>query len=234
MIKTFLLIIVLATCIYSHAQFTVNSYGRVFVGSSGNTYSPLTVKGNGTGNSLTLSNSQHPLYIFNTTQSDFTSRYGIYLINKADTTNNYGIYLSSSGTGGVALSYGIRSVGGKSTTLSCGVMGGLSGNGITCGAGIIGSSSTAVSITDQQYSGKYAGFFQGDVRVTGTLYANVLTPTASSGAMNNSDEISVQVVSSSTDMLDESVSNKLSQVPLLKINNVADNKSSLSNETGED
>ena len=229
--RAFLLLFVFTLSLYSQAQLEVNSNGRVGIGTSGNTYNPLSVKGDGTGNALTLSKSQYPLYIFNTSQSNITTRYGIYLINRIDTINTYGIHLSNIGTGSATLSYGIRSVGGKSTTLSCGVMGGLSGSGITCGAGIIGSSSTAVSITDQQYSGKYAGFFQGDVRVTGTLYANVLTPTASSGAMNNSDEISVQVVSSSTDMIDESVSNKLSQVPLLRINNATDNRLSVSNET---
>jgi len=228
--KIFLQIIVFSSFLSSQAQLEVSQNGGVSLGINNNSTLSLFVHGRSDNlYGMAISGSSNQIWVRNR-GSNSGIRRGVHIDNKTDSTKTYGIWINPSGNG-TGNNYGIKSIGGNSSSLSCGVMGGLNGDGITCGAGIIGSSSSNLSITSQQYTGKYAGFFQGDVRVTGTLYGNILTPTTSSGSMNNSDEFSVQIVSSSTDMTDEGVSNKLKQIPLLKINNISNNRSSRSNET---
>ena len=70
--------------------------------------------------------------------------------------------------------------------------------------------------TNTTYNGVYAGFFDGDVRVTGTLYGTLLTPSSSSSIISsltnggNSEE-------SRTELVEQSVSERLSNVQLLQI-----------------
>ena len=230
--KTFVLLFVSAMCLSNSikAQLKVGTNGCVGIGSSENPNYPLKVKGNHLFCSFYLSGSHRPLYIYNRSDSASSYRVGIEIMNKVDNLNNYGIKVNAATESGTGTSIGVKSLSGKSTTMSCGVMGGLNGTGITCGAGIIGSSSSQFSITEQQYVGRYAGFFQGDVRVTGTLYSNVLTPSLLSGLTNISEEFSMNVVSSSTDPTDESVSNKFRHIPLLRVTKVSGNSASRSNE----
>ena len=85
-------------------------------------------------------------------------------------------------------------------------------------AGIYGSSSA-----DEQFdfSGVYAGYFNGDARVTGTLYGTLLTPSASNSNGNYGEGTTVSVVN--TDATDESkssdenISDKLRHVQLLQL-----------------
>jgi len=80
---------------------------------------------------------------------------------------------------------------------------------------IYGSSSMGTNTT---YNGVYAGFFDGDVRVTGTLYGTLLTPSSSSSTISsltngsNSDD-------NRTELVEQSVSERLSNVQLLQIMN---------------
>jgi uncharacterized small protein (DUF1192 family) len=72
--------------------------------------------------------------------------------------------------------------------------------------------------TNTTYNGVYAGFFDGDVRVTGTLYGTLLTPSSSSSTIfsltngSNSDD-------NRTELVEQSVSERLSNVQLLQIIN---------------
>lgn len=77
------------------------------------------------------------------------------------------------------------------------------------GIGVYGASSLTYVIS---YSGAYAGYFNGDVRVTGTLYGTLLTPSAST----SSGDMVVQVFDANRQSAEESVSEKLQQVPLLQ------------------
>ena len=77
------------------------------------------------------------------------------------------------------------------------------------GIGVYGASSLTYIIS---YSGAYAGYFNGDVRVTGTLYGTLLTPSAST----SSGDMVVQVFDANRQSAEESVSERLQQVPLLQ------------------
>lgn len=74
---------------------------------------------------------------------------------------------------------GIKALTGMSNSTNFGLCGVIPpiANGSIRQSAIFGSSSYAA---EMQYAGTYAGYFHGDVRVVGALYANVLTPTASS------------------------------------------------------
>ena len=83
------------------------------------------------------------------------------------------------------------------------------------GAGIYGSSTTFYNMT----AGTYAGYFNGNVRVTGSLQGTLLTPsgtssTSSSAAMLRETPMRAFSVNGSED---ESVSDKLQQVQLLQL-----------------
>lgn len=200
-----------------NAQLKINSDGDASIGATSPTIYQLKLIGSDDDlYTLYMSGGMNQIYVANDGPTDLSERIGISISNTVDNITTYGlkIYPYGSGTGA---NYGIKSYGGNSSYLSCGVMGCLTGNNITCGSGIIGTSSGSTSSLTNQYSGRYAGFFQGDVRVTGTLYGTLLTPTQSSANHENSGNSSIQVVSRNSDMSDEGVSDKLRQVQLLSI-----------------
>lgn len=84
------------------------------------------------------------------------------------------------------------------------------------GAGIYGSC-TDFMVSWQNYPGTYAGFFQGDVRVTGSLYGTLLTPSSNSSSNSNASQESVVRAFSANSTGEESVSDKLQQVQLLQM-----------------
>ena len=127
--------------------------------------------------------------------------------------SNTGIYTYPSINYSYGEAYGIRSIAGNSATYNCGVFGGVV-TGCTDGqittpkyAGIFGSSTSSAIF---EYTGYYAGYFRGDVRVVnGTLYAYVSTPASSPNGGN--------VIAMPHDpSTEESVSNKLCEVQLLQ------------------
>ena len=126
---------------------------------------------------------------------------------------------------------GMKAVGGSAQSFSSGVVGGLNGSNVQFGAGIFGSANSTISVPSN-HAGKYAGYFKGDVRVTGTLYANVLTPSASSSSPDSQNDASstIQVVSRDVDEEGASVSDKLRQVQLLRIQNIE--RTSSANDSG--
>ena len=200
------------------AQVYVNTNGNVGIRTSANDSYSLSVNSKNRTFGIYLTGvNQTNMGLFNKVDSTLTSNRGVkinnYLMNGVTTT---GLEVGSSGSSNSTF-YGVKSYGGNTTGLSLGVAGGLNGEDITNGSGIYGSSTATVTIPSQ-YSGKYAGYFRGNVRVTGTLYANVLTPSASSSPTGGSGSQSIQVVSQDADASGESVSDKLSQVQVLRIN----------------
>ena len=76
--------------------------------------------------------------------------------------------------------------------------------------GVYGSCSPTYAVT---YPGIYAGYFYGDVRVTGTLYGTLLTPSTSTSS--NDDIVQVFYLDRQSDN-EEMFSEKLQQIPLLQ------------------
>jgi len=223
--KTLIIVTLLSIFLFAKAQIKVDTLGNVLIGSTGVTPYQLQVSGNNKQYSLLLAGGQNQLCLQNSGQNSNVRR-GIYILNIGDSVDTYGINIMTSSSFHTGKSYGIKSLGSRSRTLSCGVMGGLYGHYAPSSAGIIGSSSMTTQITQSQYSGIYAGFFDGDVRVTGALYANVLTPTQSSINQSNSSERSVLAVNGETDPSNEGVSCKLRKVQLLMIRNYIEHLSS--------
>lgn len=136
--------------------------------------------------------------------------------------SNYGTYsgsqdyainvFPSGGVGGVLTkAYGIHCYSGVTQGEGYAVCGKvLSAYTPYASSGIYGSSTTVDNYT---YSGIYAGYFNGDVRVTGTLYGALLTPSLNSGNTSESGGLSERSI---TDVYEESVSDKLQQVQLLQ------------------
>ena len=206
-------------CSSMSAQVYVSTNGNVGVRTSANDSYSLSVNSKNRTFGLYLTGvNQTNMGIFNQVDSTVTTNRGIkinnYLMNGATTS---GLEVGSSGSSNSPY-YGVKAYGGNTTDLSIGVMGGLYGDDIVNGAGIYGSSTATVNILPK-YAGKYAGYFRGDVRVTGTLFANVLTPSTSPGPNGGSGSQTIQVMSQDTDAAGESVSDKLSQVQVLRIGN---------------
>lgn len=161
-------------------QLKVTSAGHVGI-SSDLTESLLSVGGNGN-NSFTAQFSpvtnRKAVCIYNVS---YTTQYpvALYIDNAIQNTDKtiVGMRVHSAPINGLTSGayYGITSHGGGSYYRNIGIMGGLEGASSlgTSNAGIYGSASTSDYF---QYSGTYAGYFNGDVRTTGTTYSNLLSP----------------------------------------------------------
>ena len=197
------------------AQIKMFSNGNTLMGktsSSSNPLSQLSINSNG--------DSQYRMYLY----SD--SLNGMYIYNRGlgnYTTNNNALYVTCSADGGKPTTgiYVNASIGTTNDQIF-GVSAKASGRGAMGGYGLCGtinhstatstkytgvfgsSTSSTVFTTD----GHYAGFFRGDVRVTGSLYGTLLTPTSAQGGSST--------VVGGTDDRGESVSDKLSTVDLLQ------------------
>lgn len=213
--KFITLLSVFTICYNSFAQLQIDSLGRVGVGGQIMSNRNFTVNGNGIEYSAIFRGGKNQVMINNTGEGSSGLRKGVSLVTKTDSLDSYGLYIRPNGNG-TGMSLGVSSLGGVSTKLSSGIMGGLWSDTGGCGSGVIGSSSASAYLLQGPYRGIYAGFFQGDVRVTGSLYANVLTPTLTNNISVGTDNMSVHVVSRDADLTDESVSDKFKQVNLLK------------------
>ena len=222
-------------CANINSQVYVNESGQVGVGSSLIGSSSLFVKNdsNNYGINITgysLHSDLRVISSFNN-NSNNTSKYGIYVQSVLNNNHTYyGLLVSSMGTSDMK-HIGMKAVGGSAQSFSSGVVGGLNGSNVQFGAGIFGSANSTISVPSN-HAGKYAGYFKGDVRVTGTLYANVLTPSAASSSPDSQNDASstIQVVSRDVDEEGASVSDKLRQVQLLRIQNIE--RTSSANDSG--
>lgn len=190
-----------------HAQLKVDSVGHVGIGlTNGAIQSLLSIKG-GNPNYLVYVNadSKNGIAINNAAQN--TSRMGVSVMNQYRL--NYpttGIQVFPNGGSSNVDSYGIQSYTGVSTGINIGVWGGIVpiSVGSTKQAGIYGSSNSSNMMS---YPGLYAGYFNGDVRATGTIYGSLLTPSSSP---SNGTSINIGE-------LDEPVLSKLTQVNAIQI-----------------
>lgn len=190
-----------------HAQLKVDSVGHVGIGlTNGAIQSLLSIKG-GNPNYLVYVNadSKNGIAINNAAQN--TSRMGVSVMNQYRL--NYpttGIQVFPNGGSSNVDSYGIQSYTGVSTGINIGVWGGIVpiSVGSTKQAGIYGSSSSSNIMS---YPGQYAGYFNGDTRVTGAIYGLLLTPSSSP---NNSSAINIEET-------EEPVLSKLMQVKAIRV-----------------
>lgn len=207
------------------AQLYVNQTGNVGIHDYGYDTSSLHLKGSNHYDALEIIGGRNCIEINNNESN--SHRTGIFIHNIGDSIySTTGINIQ---TGGYSSSkiIGIKAYGGNSSDLSLGVAGSFLGSNVTSGAGVFGTTGLAFTIANQ-YAGKYAGYFRGDVRVTGSLYANLLTPSAVAGSPSTSTA-STFVLSRDLDEVGESVSEKLSQVSLLKLNTSSYSKDRSSN-----
>ena len=83
-----------------------------------------------------------------------------------------------------------------------------------CGAGIYGTSAQQIDTLSFRYHGRYAGYFNGKVRVAGgSLYANVLSPSIN---YSNGGSSQNNVATLLSENRGESVTEKLSQVDAIQ------------------
>lgn len=180
--KTLLSMLMMASCCsIANAQLMVDENGRVGVGIESNDtlYSRLTLNSRGKTNSEVLfaSNNTNTLYVTRgipTQNPNFTT--GLTCLNTvAQGMHNAAIYASSMGSvGSGGASIGV--FGGSSTGASqcnAGVYGMLQTPASAKGAAILGNASGS-SLFYINPTGRYAGFFYGDTRVTGTLTAGAV------------------------------------------------------------
>lgn len=167
--KTFLTMLMMASCFgVANAQLLVDENGKTGIGIETNDslYSQLAINSRGENGVTVHLNTQEQIGLKINRTSQSGSSYGIYVSNHPSGFENYGVYgrsTISSGTRTAYSSYGVAGVaGGANNGYNFGVAGFLDD---IYGAGIFGSnrSNLAVSV-----NGTYAGFFHGDVYITGT------------------------------------------------------------------
>lgn len=161
-------------CVTTNAQLKVNSSGNVTVGSSASSLSPLSVKHQGD-NSYTIACGSTSSGLLCEINGDGTNAYygGRFKFNSS-VGNHYCIGLtgeanSSSLSSNVYATYGVIGRAGRSNYRNIGVLGAV--ESCTKGAGVFGSitGETGAIIASQ---GLFAGFFNGDTKVTGDLIVN--------------------------------------------------------------
>lgn len=192
-----------------NAQLVVKSNGKIGVGTS----SPsdlFEVHSSSTSSAARFQGGQYCVRIYN--QGEGTTRGGINILNVVESGKSIsGIDVNTYGATTTQSIWGTKCLAGYSTTANYGVWGGLITGHATNGAGVFGTSLSSASIPST-YQGLYAGYFQGDVRVTGSLYGTLLTPSASSPTSNVVQAYSIN----GEEEGEESVSDKLQQVQLLQ------------------
>ena len=197
----------------AQAQLKVNSDGTVSINSN-YSYGDLRIGKPDGQTALYATSGQTPIWVKRAGRC-----YSPTIMPAVDADNEPYSYFYCIGVKGRTLSgtplndgraFGVMGEAGNTTSgYNYGVFGLLSGS--QNGAGVYG---TAQSDNGININGRYAGYFNGDVKVTGTLYAPVLTTTAAS-ANNTTAQIALaeaNTVSAST------VSDKLSQLSAIQYN----------------
>lgn len=173
--KLFILLLSSVCVISSYAQLVVEESGNAAIGYSGSSAlnSSLSINGNGSSSICTLINANksgqsYGLQVNRTATNNYVNNYGIYVTSNAVSgRTNYGIYSKAYASSSISgKSIGIYGIGGNTNTgYNYGVLGTLYGS--QNGAGIYGSSisnDAGISIP-----GLYAGYFRGNVFITGTV-----------------------------------------------------------------
>lgn len=206
--KILFIVIMAAYATGINAQLVVDSLGRVGIGTE-TPLVPLSI-GTSTDTLSTMfchtSSRTYGVYAKNNHNYNDSSTYSIYSLAQNNTGSGYGVRAIALGNSNVNSSKQAIGVNGcaSGAYTSIGLLGGKMGGTVVNFAGVYGAETTTTpSFTN--YSGTYAGFFKGKVRVTNGIFATVLSPSASpspsgeGGATTLSDR-------------GESVTDKLSQV----------------------
>ena len=224
----FLLCMLIICPFTSQAQLYLNQYGNVSIGLEAPLISRtklcVGVKKAGYGACFT-SGDTGALY-FRTDTTDNNPTYGVFASTIFKASVGYGINLTANGIQGNKVA-GIFAIS-QGGTSGCGVFGGLHGvNNMTRGVGVLGSTSNSFALPT---SGIYAGYFIGDVRVLGTIYGTVLSPSSVSGGSDlNGEDENIETMSENA----ASVTENLQQVELLKMTRVNNDGSLAANKNVE-
>ena len=190
-----------------NAQLVVDSLGRVGIGTE-TPMSLLSVGFSGISNAAIgcrAQGKQRTIYISNSTD-DANQTYGIYsYVNNliGNCCGGKSVAVGDSEMNSFQRAIGFAGYAGQAS-IAVGLIGGKMTGESESFAGIYGSE-TGTNPVFSNYSGTYAGFFNGKVRVTNGIYATVLSPSASPSPFGQNG----------TTLLSdrgESVTDKLSQV----------------------
>ena len=183
--KTILSLLLCASCIgVANAQLMVDRLGKASIRYSLNNpndtlYSDITVNSRGS--------SSYTAYISSTNKGGLRvqreqdsnksgDQHGIYVLSTSTSgLNNYGIYSRAYGGADTRRNVGVLGTADIGTTYSgAGVMGVIASDDEN-GAGVFGSTwGVTRSLSALSGMGRYAGYFSGDVRATGTLTAGAV------------------------------------------------------------
>lgn len=200
-----------ATAMNSGAQLVVDSLGRVGIGTETPSYA-LSVNAREEDDcamSCRATENFIGLSVSNNTNVEYCSIYGGQLHAKNTVGSSYGAIGTGVGGSSSTSSTGLAGYATRSST-SIGLFGGkyIANYTPTNFAGVYGSE-TGMSPSFSNYSGLYAGYFYGKVRVTNGIYATLLSPSASASP---SGQNGTTILSDRG----ESVTDKLSQVQALQ------------------
>lgn len=197
----FLLGIISQNCF---GQFKVNSYGRVGIG-NGSINSNYTA-------SITTTGNKNGLVIENNSSST-SSNEGICINNYyGSSLSTYGIKINpitpyNSLTS--AATFSVLAFGRGSSNYDYGITGALNSDA-TYAAGIYGSANSYIPF---DRTGKFAGFFNGNVVVTGNIYGTLMTQ------VNSPSGRSIRIPLSADKTSDERVSERLAQLEPVQVIN---------------
>ena len=185
--KTIVSMLMVASCFsIANAQLMVDRSGKVAAGYTLNNpndtlYSSLSINARGLSSfdAYIKSSTKNGLRLQrNYNGSEKSSQYGIQISNTSSSAlYNYGIYSSSTGENSSGIRGNIGIVGSSTsgdTGSGIGVLGVIATSDVN-GVGVYGGvGGAARPVTQLNNIGRYAGYFSGDTRVTGTLTAGVV------------------------------------------------------------
>ena len=179
--KTLLSMLMIASCFsVANAQLMVDENGRVGVGIETNDtlLSEFTVNGRGQNEVAVCINTDDlaGLRINRTGRMISSPHYGVHAVSEPHGATNFGVYGCSTNSNGTQTVWESCGVGGIANGSFCGANFGVAGLlSATSGSGIFGSSSPYMGGVTIEAA--YAGYFIGNVNVTGTLYVpTILQP----------------------------------------------------------
>lgn len=212
--KELILAATLLLSVNSFGQLVVDSLGRTRIGSTDTPTSVLCVGNTSTSNAgIACSHTgNYGMNISLIGANNGSPSYGMYINSISSKHQNYGIKSIAALSGGDSPNaFGVMGLAGLSSN-SIGVYGGVQGfTHITNFAGIYGTASAGGTVSFN-YPGSYAGYFNGKVLATGTIYG---TLSSLSNASNSSSSATTTLIETRDE---ESAISRLAQVKNVKFN----------------
>lgn len=219
--KIFIIAMLAMTASMANAQLRVDSLGHIGIGTNQNLISLLNVGGTQNTSSgqaykvFIKPSATGGLYIKNdtTAYANSSNLCGVCtsINNVKNTTRTWGHYANVKGRNRVYGSIGMAE-GGTQNIGTCGKIYGTGIQNTAFGAGILG---TTGLYDVPNVTGVYAGYFRGDIRVTGSIYGTVLSPTATSSPSGSETTSVLGVADRGNTVVD-----KLQQVDILQMERV--------------